>query len=218
MNSIAEVLSRYGSRAYYVLKAAIEVAEENRKLRLAKFGDFDYRSLVSKLKSWGIEYNPSGLLRVLEREYGIIRTVYRSSNQRWWVFSDLSLVKLALGEGREEEALTPDEELLDIQVAVLDIDSVIAELSNIIWREKVEPADSDKKLRDIVLNELPVIVEVYKKALRQGDRYSEFVSKVRKAFELARKAALLRNELRTSLKTASGLGGEQKLISPVKTY
>ncbi|MEM1707940.1 MAG: hypothetical protein QXQ86_06770, partial [Sulfolobales archaeon] len=149
MNPIEDLLSKYGGRAYYVLKAALEVAEENREMGLSRLGDFDYRSLVRKLKSWGIEYNPSNLLKVIEKEYGLVRTSYRSSNQRWWVFTDISLVKLALEDSRDEPG-DPEEELLAIQIAVLDVDKVIAELTSILTREKISPTD-EKKLKEIVL-------------------------------------------------------------------
>ena len=190
MSAVAEVLSRYGGRAYYVLKAAIEVTEENRRLGLSRLGDFDYRSLVSKLRSWGIEYNPSNLLKVLEREYGIVRTVYRSSNQRWWVFTDATSVKLALAEGREDPVGDPDEELLSIQVAALDVDRLIAELTAILSRERLTTLD-ERRVREIVLGELPPVVEVYKRALAYGEKFSDFVGKVRMALDLARRAVLL---------------------------
>ncbi|MEM0284479.1 MAG: hypothetical protein QW503_07655 [Sulfolobales archaeon] len=189
MNPIEDLLSKYGGRAYYVLKAALEVAEENREIGLSRLGDFDYRSLVRKLKSWGIEYNPSNLLKVIEKEYGLVRTSYRSSNQRWWVFTDISLVKLALEDSRDEPG-DPEEELLAIQIAVLDVDKVIAELTSILTREKISPTD-EKKLKEIVLNDLPPIIEVYKKATNYGSKFSDFIGKTKKALDLARKAALL---------------------------
>ncbi|MEM0065650.1 MAG: hypothetical protein QXZ22_02335 [Sulfolobales archaeon] len=189
MNPIEDLLSKYGGRAYYVLKAALEVAEENREMGLSRLGDFDYRSLVRKLKSWGIEYNPSNLLKVIEKEYGLVRTSYRSSNQRWWVFTDISLVKLALEDSRDEPG-DPEEELLAIQIAVLDVDKVIAELTSILTREKISPTD-EKRLKEIVLNDLPPIIEVYKKATNYGSKFSDFIGKTKKALDLARKAALL---------------------------
>ncbi|MEM1917883.1 MAG: hypothetical protein QW504_04300 [Sulfolobales archaeon] len=189
MNPIEDLLSKYGGRAYYVLKAALEVAKENREMGLSRLGDFDYRSLVRKLKSWGIEYNPSNLLKVIEKEYGLVRTSYRSSNQRWWVFTDISLVKLALEDSRDEPG-DPEEELLAIQIAVLDVDKVIAELTSILTREKISPTD-EKKLKEIVLNDLPPIIEVYKKATNYGSKFSDFIGKTKKALDLARKAALL---------------------------
>jgi hypothetical protein len=59
IDAVNEVLSKYGGRAYYVLKAAVEVTEELRSSGVARLGDFDYRSLVAKLRSWGLDYNPS---------------------------------------------------------------------------------------------------------------------------------------------------------------
>lgn len=200
MSAVSEVLSRYGGRAYYVLRAAVEVTEENRRLGLSKLGDFDYRSLVAKLRSWGIEYNPSNLLKILEREYGVVKTVYRSSNQRWWVFTDITSVKLALSEGRDEASGDPDEELLSIQIAVLNVDKIITDLTSILSKEKITSLD-ERRLREIVLGELPPVVEVYKKALSYGEKFSEFVGKVGRALELAKRAALL---LRSS--TAASIG------------
>jgi len=188
IEAVNEALSKYGGRAYYVLKAAVEVAEELRSSGVARLGDFDYRSLVAKLRSWGLNYNPSNLLRVLEREYGLIRTVYRSSNQRWWVFTDYAAVKLALSD--ERDLSDPDEELLALQIAVVDVDRVLAELGRLASRERLGPAD-ERRLREIVLAELPQLVEVYKKALNYGDKYADFVGKVRKAMELARKVVAL---------------------------
>ncbi|MEM2007094.1 MAG: hypothetical protein QW154_05605 [Sulfolobales archaeon] len=210
MNSIEDLLYKYGGRAYYVLKAALEVAEENREMGLSKLGDFDYRSLVLKLKSWGIEYNPSNLLKVMEREYGLVRTSYRSSNQRWWVFTDISSVRLALEDSRDELG-DPEEELLTIQIAVLDIDSVIAELTSILSKERVSSSD-EEKLREIVLDELPLIIEIYKKAANYSSKFSDFVGKARKALKLARKAALmLKSRPRAIQEKVPELSIEEKL-------
>ncbi len=184
-----------------MLKAALEVAEENRRLGLAKLGDFDYRSLVLKLKSWGVEYSPSNLLRVLEREYRLIKTVYRSSNQRWWVFVDPYSLKLGLEEERDQG--DPEEELLSIQIAVVDVDRVVAELASILGKERLTPAD-ERRLKEIVFEDLSKIVGVYKRALGYGDKYSDFIGKARKALELARKAALFLRNGSTAAEAYSG--------------
>jgi len=188
IDTVSEALSKYGGRAYYVLKAAVEVAEELRSSGAARLGDFDYKSLVAKLRSWGLSYNPSNLLRVLEREYGLVKTVYRSSNQRWWVFTDYAAVKLALSD--ERDLSDPDEELLALQIAVVDVDKVLAELGRLASKERLGSAD-ERRFREIVLVELPQVVEVYKKALGYGEKYADFVGKVRKAVELARKVVAL---------------------------
>jgi len=188
IEAVNEALSRYGGRAYYVLKAALEVAEELRSSGVARLGDFDYRSLVAKLRSWGLDYNPSNLLRVLEREYGLVRTVYRSSNQRWWVFTDYAAVKLALSdEGGHPD---PDEELVALQIAVVNVDKVLAELGRLASRERLGPVE-ERRLREIVLAELPQLIEVYKRALNYGEKYADFVGKVRRAMELARRVVAL---------------------------
>lgn len=213
MNPIEDLLTKYGGRAYYVLKAALEVAEENRRLGLSRLGDFDYRSLTQRLRAWGIEYNPSNLLKVMEREYGIVKTTYRSSNQRWWAFAvDAASVRLALEEGKDD-AVDPEEELLSIQVTVLDVDRVITELASILSKEKVTGYD-ERRLKDIVLNDLPQMVEVYKRAINYGSKFSDFVGKVRKALELARKAALLmRGFTRSTPEGVPGTGLESAFVT-----
>ncbi len=211
MSSVIDALSRYGGRAYYVLKAAIEVTEENRKLGLSRLGDFDYRSLVAKLRSWGINYNPSNLLKVLEKEYGIIRTVYRSSNQRWWIFNDMSSVRLALAEGREDVG-DPEEELLAIQIVAVDVDRIVSDLTSVLGKERLGPAD-ERRIREIVFTELPQVVEVYNRASRYGEKYAEFLSKVRKALDLARKAVLLmRGKLPPTQLSSTVVAGDTPLI------
>jgi len=188
IDAVNEVLSKYGGRAYYVLKAAVEVTEELRSSGVARLGDFDYRSLVAKLRSWGLDYNPSNLLRVLEREYRLVKTVYRSSNQRWWVFTDYAAVKLALGD--EGVLADPDEELLALQIAIVDVDRLATELGRLVSKERLGATD-ERRLREIVLVELPQIIEVYKRALNYGDKYADFLAKVRRVVELARKAVAL---------------------------
>jgi hypothetical protein len=56
------------------------------------------KGLRSRLKSWGIEYNPVPLLLKLEKEIGVIETSYRSTTQRWWHVIDRRALENALGE------------------------------------------------------------------------------------------------------------------------
>ena len=89
---LLEFLANYGERGLAVVRAAVEAALAGRGSPGVRLGDFSYREVVARLRSWGLDYNPSMLLRILERDYGVIETTYRSSNQHWWRFLDLNAV------------------------------------------------------------------------------------------------------------------------------
>lgn len=95
---VLEFLARYGERGYAVLRAAVEATLGSNGRHGVRLGDFNYREVVAKLRSYGLEYNPSNLLSILEREYAVIETSYKSSNQHWWRFLDLEAVIEALDE------------------------------------------------------------------------------------------------------------------------
>ncbi|HIQ55960.1 MAG TPA: hypothetical protein EYH59_04700, partial [Pyrodictium sp.] len=131
---VLEFLAKYEERGLLVLKAAIAAAIARKREGGVKLGDFSYRDIVVRLRAQGISYNPSMLLRILERDYGVIETSYRSGNQHWWKFVDFdSVVEAveayekgddaigALKEDDEEIGLESDPrvELVRVQVAAL---------------------------------------------------------------------------------------------------
>ncbi len=176
---IQEVLMRYGERALYVLKAAVEVSEEYCALGRRTPGDFDSKGLIRKLKEWGITYNPSQLLRIMERDYGIIETVYRSATQRWWKFSDITAVKDAIRyfEGNNEEVIEdPEHYVLSLQIDVIDVDRLLNEVRAMYSKSKLSVADKNR-LKQIVVEELPTIAKVMKEAQKYENRYKDFIRK-----------------------------------------
>ena len=178
-----EVLLRYGDRAYYVLKAAIEVSNELIASSDVRLGDFDNKRLIKKLKSYGIKYNPNQLLRILERDYGLIETTYRSSGQHWWVFTDKNAVIRALRmyEGMDTFLDDPELYVLKLQIRMLDIDSLLRMLEKL--RQKPRLSFMDKsRIKDIVMNKLPEIAKVAKKAAMYEDLFREFLMKVQAVF------------------------------------
>ena len=124
--SLLECYRRYGEKLVSVLKTAIGIAKENRLRGGQLPGDFDYRSLVDGLSSIGFQYNPSLLLRSLEREYGVIETSYRSSNQHWYRFRDLEAVEQALNSiiGLDNVDEDPEIAMVKIQIKALGANRV----------------------------------------------------------------------------------------------
>ena len=176
---IQEVLMRYGERALYVLKAAIEVSEEYSALGKRTPGDFDNKGVIRKLKEWGITYNPSQLLRIMERDYGIIETVYRSATQRWWRFSDITAVKEAIRyfKGDNEDLIEdPEHYVLSLQIDVIDVDRLLNEVKAMYSKSRLSVAEKNR-IKQIVVEELPTIAKVMKEAQKYENRYKDFIRK-----------------------------------------
>ncbi|MEM1879294.1 MAG: hypothetical protein QXJ18_05995, partial [Desulfurococcaceae archaeon] len=89
-------LEKYGEKGLIVLKTAFDLSQDPHIDH--RLGDFSFKHLVLKLTSIGFNYNPVNLLRILEKEYGIIEKSYSSSNQTWWRFVDIEAVRRVLSE------------------------------------------------------------------------------------------------------------------------
>ncbi|ABM80865.1 hypothetical protein [Hyperthermus butylicus] len=199
---VLEFLAEYGERGYAVLRAAVDAAVGSRGRRGIRLGDFSYREVVARLRAWGIEYNPSMLLRVLERDYGIVETSYRSSNQHWWRFIDLDAVIEALeayeqgvnvSEDTElEEAgdeVEPEVALLQLQIASISPDQLAEKLEALASKPRLTQSDL-AFLRGIAFNELELAVKLLRKAEElgyEGPEVETLHRLVRAAARLARK-------------------------------
>ena len=182
---VLEFLMRYGERALYVLKAAVEVSEEYRLSGRNTPGDFDNKGLLRKLRMWGINYNPTQLLRAMERDYGIVETSYRTTTQRWWTFSNKEAVITALRsfEGGEEGVDDPEEYVVDLQIRIINIDKLYNALKAINFKKKLNAADKDF-IKRVVMVELPTIARVLKEALKYEGKYRDFIRKAQLVLKL----------------------------------
>ena len=80
--TLEEFIAEYGERGTLVLRAILE--EYMSPKGRAALGDFSFQGLKRRINSYGVRYNPAPLLRVLEKNIGVIETTYRSTSQRWW--------------------------------------------------------------------------------------------------------------------------------------
>ncbi|AWR96644.1 hypothetical protein DFR86_03135 [Acidianus sulfidivorans JP7] len=175
-----EALLRFGDRARTILKAAISISEENERKEL---GDFDYKTLIAKLQELGEDKDPKMILRALERDYGIIESSYKSSNQHWWKFIDIDEVKSAL-DGTEED---PEIMMIKIQANSLNSDEIIKRLKFLL--EKSIITDVDKAFfKKFAFDDLNYILEVYKKA-SQYEETIDIAEKMKKILILASKVS-----------------------------
>ncbi len=171
-----ELLEEYGERAALVLKAALQVTDEYRASGKNSLGDFDYKGLVKKLKLMGVEYNPSPLLRKMEREYGIIETSYKSDKQHWWRFVDEEAVREALEEGEEIE--DPKLAMLKVQAAALELHEIKEKLKKLASKKKLSSAEK-KWFRNFAFETLPLVVKIAEEVMEEGYEDPELLDSVR---------------------------------------
>ncbi|BBD73048.1 hypothetical protein HS1genome_1437 [Sulfodiicoccus acidiphilus] len=153
---VAEALLKLGDRAETVLRAALEVSEARADPQL---GDFDYRSVAERLRSSGMG-DPKMVLRVLERDFGVIETSYHSYNQHWWKFVDRDQVIEALGETSMED---PEVQLVRIQFNSLGVEELERKLRFMATKPTI--TDSDRRsFRELAFDVLPSLTELYRRA------------------------------------------------------
>ncbi len=183
---VFEVLEKYGDKAYLLLKTILEVSREYVYQGKNKNGDFDYRGLILKLKASGLDYNPSNLLRILEYEYGLIETSYKSSNQHWWKIINFQELDRALKEyeGLDDNIDDPEVLLIKLQVQSLDLQGVKKILERMLKKTRLSEIDK-KRFRRIVFEDLELLVKVLKRALEYEDYLQEEISLMREVLGLA---------------------------------
>ncbi len=164
---IEDFVAEYGERGKIILKAIYEEAVYPSSD--TKLGDFNFKSLKRRLVNYGLNYNPSPLLRILEREVGFIETSYKSSNQHWWKVTNLNLLKRIVEDRAYDD--DPRVRLLRIQFYSIDPLGVLEYLKKVSRKKRL--LDSDKRrFRSVVFDVLPVIV----KFLEETEEYEEELS------------------------------------------
>uniref|UniRef100_A0A7J3ZL40 Uncharacterized protein n=1 Tax=Fervidicoccus fontis TaxID=683846 RepID=A0A7J3ZL40_9CREN len=155
-------IGEYGERGELVLKAALKRAQELDLEGRPKLGDFDFKGVKKKLLEWGVRYNPSQLLRRLEREYAIIETSYKSSTQHWWIFYDRNEVERALGSERLYEVEDFEIKLILAQYNVLKPARLLSELKGLSAKKALAPRDFER-LRQLLFNDVEEAAKLAKK-------------------------------------------------------
>lgn len=182
---VLDSLYKYGEKAFMVLRTAYEIYQNNSITGKKLLGDFDFKTLMSKLREKGFNYNPNQLLRIFERDFGIVETTYRSSNQRWWRFTDPKAVSRALNiyEGKGNDTIESDPEitLLKFQVDIIDVDNLLGLISELVSKESLTSTDK-KQIKHLLFDELPLVVRLFKETQVHDEEFKDFNSKVRLMF------------------------------------
>jgi len=200
---VLEFLARHGEKGYAVLRAAVEATLSSSGSRGVRLGDFSYKEVVAKLRTYGLDYNPANLLAQLEKSYAIIETTYKSSGQHWWRFIDIDAVIEALEEyergrvvnesvmveegewgGQEPTIDDPQVEVIRAQIAALDLDNLVRMLRMLSSKPRLTPQDR-KLFARIAFNELELVATVLEKARSYPDVFEEEIKMLENVLRLA---------------------------------
>lgn len=180
---INEFLDKYGDKGYLVLRTALDIAlDPNIDHR---YGDFSYKQLVFRLRRMGINYNPSNLLRILEREYGLIEKTYISTTQKWWSFTDLEATRKTLLEySGNLDIGEPKLRILLIKYRSLDPVNILHTLKRLAMKNTLNSIDK-QVFRRIVFNELDAINEILSEMMAYEDVFEKEISVLNEIISLA---------------------------------
>ncbi len=184
--ALLECYHKYGQKFIMVLKTALAIAKENRLKGGQLPGDFDYRTLVDRLNSMDFQYNPSLLLRTLEREYNIIETSYRSSNQHWYKFRDLESIEQILNSiiGMDSVNEEPEVSMVKIQIKALQIRYWLSKLKSISIKSRLTKSDIEL-FRRFSFSILPKLVKILRKAEEYEEQLYTEINIIKEAISIA---------------------------------
>jgi len=184
---ISDFIYRYGERGRAVLEAIIRASQKLSRSAVAPLpGDFDYRSVVEELGLMGYSYNPSPLLRILEKEYSLIKTTLHTSGQRWYVLSNREAIEEyveRLRSGGEED---PEYLVVRLQLEALRLDEVVKTLKGLISKRRWSDADY-RRLYDISFRRMPKLLKIYRKIQEDPERWGAYIRDIEEVFSLAKR-------------------------------
>jgi len=184
---ISDFIYRYGERGRAVLEAIIRASQKLSRGAVAPLpGDFDYRSVVEELGVMGYSYNPSPLLRILEKEYSLVRTTLHTSGQRWYVLSNREAIEEyveRLRSGGEED---PEYLVVRLQLDALRLDEVARTLKSLANKRRWSDADY-RRLYDISFRRMPKLLRIYRKIQEDPERWGSYIRDIEEVFTLARR-------------------------------
>lgn len=185
---VIDFLNKYGDKGYVVLKTIVEIAfdpEIDHRL-----GDFSYKHLVFKLSKMGIEYSPHNMMRILEKEYGLIEKTYISTTQKWWRLVEPETIRktiLEYSSGLDLEE--PELKLLAIKYRSLEPLNILNILRRLVVKDKL--SNSEKELfRKIVFNELETITSLINKMQQYGELFKEELRTLGEVVNLAERISM----------------------------
>ncbi len=184
---VIDFLNNYGDKGFIILKTIIDLALDPTIDH--RLGDFNYKLLVIRLRKQGIDYNPINMLRILEKEYGLIEKTYDSKRQKWWRINDLESIRRALYSYTGSPVIDdPRIRLLLLKYKSLEPGKILNQLRRIALKQVLSSVDK-RIYREIVFNELDKLVEIMEKMMEHEDIFSQELEVLNEIMLLAEKIA-----------------------------
>ncbi len=180
---VVDFLSNYKDKGFIVLKTALDIAiDPGIDHRL---GDFSFKLLVLRLQSRGISYDPRNILRILERNYGLIEKSYDSRRQKWWRFVDLEETRRALYEYYSGGSLDePRLRLLLLKYKSLEPKKLLDTLRRLSSKEILTSVDK-RVFRRLVFDELERIIDILESMMEYEDIFQNEIRVLNEILEMA---------------------------------
>ncbi len=180
---VVDFLNNYRDKGFIVLKTALDIAiDPGIDHRL---GDFSFKLLVLRLQSRGISYDPRNILRILERNYGLIEKSYDSRRQKWWRFVDLEETRRALYEYYSGGSLDePRLRLLLLKYKSLEPKKLLDTLRRLSSKEILTSVDK-RVFRRLVFDELERIIDILESMMEYEDIFQNEIRVLNEILEMA---------------------------------
>ncbi len=158
---ITEFRLKYGEKADALINA-IRLAYKSNENKEA--GDFNYKQVLEALERLGYGFDPRNLLRVMEKEYGLIETSFRTSNQHWWKVK----VNGLLDDSEDLELSNPKVVAIRIKASSLGLQEIKRKLEFMLRKSVITEIDK-REFRRFSFSELDFLVAL----LEEASQYEE---------------------------------------------
>ncbi|MGC9105823.1 MAG: hypothetical protein ACP5HQ_05310 [Thermoprotei archaeon] len=182
---LSEFLLKYGEKASALLEAIREAYSLNDN---KEAGDFSYRQVQEVLERKGYNFDPRNLLRIMEKDYGLIETSFRTSNQRWW---KVKAPEILSDNDRYTGLEDPRLIAIRIKAASLDLANLRKRLEFMLRKPVLTEADK-REFRRFSFNELSDIVSLLEEASQYPeteDVASELKAIISLAYEIGKRVS-----------------------------
>lgn len=180
---ISDFIYKYGERGRTLLEAMVRASNRISGSSTPVPGDFSYRSLVEELGMMGYSYNPSPLLRILEKEYALIKTTLHTSGQRWYVFSNKAALEEYV-ERLKSGSDDPEAVVIRLQLEALRISDVEKILKTMLEKKRWGESDYER-LYKISFKILPKMLRIYKRVQEDPERWGDIPRRIEEIFNMA---------------------------------
>lgn len=184
---VFDFLRNYGDKGFLVLKTITDLAfDPSIDHRL---GDFNYRLLVMRLRRQGIDYNPANILRILEKDYGLIEKSYDTRRHKWWRLIDPETTRRALYEYTGSASINdPRMRILLLKYKSMEPGRILTTLRKLSVKPMLNSVDKEV-YRSIVFKKLDRLAVIMEEMMKYSEVFVNELNILEEIFTLAERIA-----------------------------